>query len=107
MATRARRELWITFHSWSCGGWALPKRSPTTGIFAPPDLKTCFERSFWKAVAADVSPLKLNREFKRNEPTHVGCYGENARASLYFFNTRAEVDRFVEGVKEIQKCFGH
>jgi hypothetical protein len=40
-----QRELWITFHSRSCGGWALPKHSPTTGIFAPPDLKTCFERS--------------------------------------------------------------
>jgi murein endopeptidase len=30
-----------------------------TGIFAPPDLKTCFERSLCKAVAADVSPLNF------------------------------------------------
>jgi len=59
---RTRRKLWITFHSRSCGGWALPKRSPTTGIFAPPVLKTCFE---------------------------------TARASFYFYNTKAEVDRFV------------
>jgi cysteine desulfurase/selenocysteine lyase len=29
-----------------------------------------------------------------------------ARASFYFYNTRAEVDRFVEVVKEIQKFFG-
>ncbi len=28
-----------------------------------------------------------------------------ARASFYFYNTRAEVDRFVEVVKEIQKFF--
>jgi cysteine desulfurase/selenocysteine lyase len=30
-----------------------------------------------------------------------------ARASFYFYNTQAEVDRFVEVVKEIQKFFGH
>jgi len=29
-----------------------------------------------------------------------------ARVSLYFYNTQAEVDRFVEVVKEIQKFFG-
>jgi cysteine desulfurase/selenocysteine lyase len=29
-----------------------------------------------------------------------------ARASFYFYNTPAEVDRFVEVVKEIQKFFG-
>jgi len=29
-----------------------------------------------------------------------------ARASFYFYNTQAEVDRFVEAVKEIQKFFG-
>jgi cysteine desulfurase/selenocysteine lyase len=29
-----------------------------------------------------------------------------ARASFYFYNTRAEVDRFVEVIKEIQKFFG-
>ena len=28
-----------------------------------------------------------------------------ARASFYFYNTKAEVDRFVEVVKEIQKFF--
>jgi selenocysteine lyase/cysteine desulfurase len=27
-------------------------------------------------------------------------------ASFYFYNTKAEVDRFVEVVKEIQKFFG-
>ncbi|MGB7768440.1 MAG: cysteine desulfurase [Verrucomicrobiia bacterium] len=29
-----------------------------------------------------------------------------ARASFYFYNTKAEVDRFAEAVKEIQKFFG-
>jgi cysteine desulfurase / selenocysteine lyase len=29
-----------------------------------------------------------------------------ARASFYFYNTKAEVDRFVEVVKEVQKFFG-
>jgi cysteine desulfurase/selenocysteine lyase len=29
-----------------------------------------------------------------------------ARASFYFYNTRAEVDRLVEVVREIQKFFG-
>jgi cysteine desulfurase/selenocysteine lyase len=29
-----------------------------------------------------------------------------ARASFYFYNTQAEVDRFLEAVKEIQKFFG-
>jgi cysteine desulfurase/selenocysteine lyase len=29
-----------------------------------------------------------------------------ARASFYFYNTKAEVDRFVEVVKETQKFFG-
>jgi cysteine desulfurase/selenocysteine lyase len=29
-----------------------------------------------------------------------------ARASFYFYNTRAEVDRFIDVVKEIQKFFG-
>jgi selenocysteine lyase/cysteine desulfurase len=29
-----------------------------------------------------------------------------ARASFYFYNTKAEVDRFVEVVKKIQKFFG-
>jgi cysteine desulfurase/selenocysteine lyase len=29
-----------------------------------------------------------------------------ARASFYFYNTKAEVDRFVEVMKEIQKFFG-
>jgi len=29
-----------------------------------------------------------------------------ARASFYFYNTKAEVDGFVEVVKEIQKFFG-
>ncbi len=29
-----------------------------------------------------------------------------ARASFYFYNTKTEVDRFVEVVKEIQKFFG-
>ena len=29
-----------------------------------------------------------------------------ARASFYFYNTKAEVDRFVKVVKEIQKFFG-
>jgi selenocysteine lyase/cysteine desulfurase len=29
-----------------------------------------------------------------------------ARASFYFYNTKAEVARFVEAVKEIQKFFG-
>jgi selenocysteine lyase/cysteine desulfurase len=53
-----------------------------------------------------VSPLIFHRKFKRNEPTHVGCHGENARASFYLDNIQAEVDRFVEVVKEIQKFFG-
>ena len=30
-----------------------------------------------------------------------------ARASFYFYNTRAEVDRFIDVVKEIQKFFGN
>ena len=30
-----------------------------------------------------------------------------ARASFYFYNTRSEVDTFVEVVKEIQKFFAH
>ena len=30
-----------------------------------------------------------------------------ARASFYFYNTKAEVDQFVEVIKEIQKFFGH
>lgn len=30
-----------------------------------------------------------------------------ARASFYFYNTRAEVDRLIEVVKEIQRFFGH
>jgi cysteine desulfurase/selenocysteine lyase len=29
-----------------------------------------------------------------------------ARASFYFYNTTAEIDRFVEVVREIQKFFG-
>jgi selenocysteine lyase/cysteine desulfurase len=29
-----------------------------------------------------------------------------ARASFYFYNTQAEVDRFVEVIREIQKFFG-
>ena len=29
-----------------------------------------------------------------------------ARASFYFYNTKAEVDVFVEVIKEIQKFFG-
>ena len=29
-----------------------------------------------------------------------------ARASFYFYNTKAEVDVFVDVVKEIQKFFG-
>jgi|GEM_PF-2341061 len=29
-----------------------------------------------------------------------------ARASFYFYNTKAEVDRFVEVIREIQKFFG-
>jgi cysteine desulfurase/selenocysteine lyase len=29
-----------------------------------------------------------------------------ARASFYFYNTRDEVDRFIEVVREIQKFFG-
>jgi cysteine desulfurase/selenocysteine lyase len=29
-----------------------------------------------------------------------------ARASFYFYNTRAEVDRLVEVMREIQKFFG-
>jgi len=29
-----------------------------------------------------------------------------ARASFYFYNTKAEVDRFVAVVQEIQKFFG-
>jgi len=52
----------------------LPKRSPTTGIFAPPVLKTCFE---------------------------------TARASFCLDNTQAEVDRFIEVVKEIQRFSGN
>jgi selenocysteine lyase/cysteine desulfurase len=28
------------------------------------------------------------------------------RASFYFYNTQADVDRFVEAMKEIQKFFG-
>jgi len=30
---------------------------------------------------------------------------ETARASFYFYNTQAEVDRFVEVIKQIQKFF--
>ena len=30
-----------------------------------------------------------------------------ARASFYFYNTIAEVDRLVEVLREIQKFFGH
>jgi cysteine desulfurase/selenocysteine lyase len=28
-----------------------------------------------------------------------------ARASFYFYNTRAEVDRFVEVIREVQRFF--
>jgi cysteine desulfurase/selenocysteine lyase len=29
-----------------------------------------------------------------------------ARASFYFYNTRAEVDRFLQVIREVQKFFG-
>ena len=36
----------------------------------------------------------------------VGGTPATARASFYFYNTKAEVDRFIEVVREIQKFFG-
>jgi selenocysteine lyase/cysteine desulfurase len=51
----------------------------------------------------EEAPINLK---ERNEPRDLGCYETHARASFYLDNTQAEVGRFVEVMKEIQKFFG-
>ena len=41
-----------------------------------------------------------------NDRRFCGWIVEMNRASFYFYNTKAEVDVFVDVVKEIQKFFG-
>ena len=51
--------------------------------------------------------LKLSDGHHYTQPLmHRLGVESTARASFYFYNTQAEVDRFVEVVKEIQKFFG-
>ena len=56
---------------------------------------------------ADQAGVALRGGHHCNQPLmHRLGVESTARASFYFYNTKAEVDRFVEVVKEIQKFFG-
>ncbi|HZQ48205.1 MAG TPA: aminotransferase class V-fold PLP-dependent enzyme, partial [Verrucomicrobiae bacterium] len=58
-------------------------------------------------TVADQRGVALRGGHHCNQPLmkRLGV-SSTARASFYFYNTRAEVDRFIEVVKEIQKFFG-
>jgi cysteine desulfurase/selenocysteine lyase len=58
-------------------------------------------------TVADQRGVALRGGHHCNQPLmkRLGV-ASTARASFYFYNTRAEVDRFVEVVREIQKYFG-
>ncbi len=58
-------------------------------------------------TVADQRGVALRGGHHCNQPLMSRLGVEStARASFYFYNTKAEVDRFVEVVKEIQKFFG-
>jgi cysteine desulfurase/selenocysteine lyase len=58
-------------------------------------------------TVADQRGVALRGGHHCNQPLmkRLGV-SSTARASFYFYNTRAEVDRFIEVVREIQKFFG-
>ncbi len=58
-------------------------------------------------TVADQRGVALRGGHHCNQPLmkRLGV-SSTARASFYFYNTKAEVDRFIEVVKEIQKFFG-
>jgi cysteine desulfurase/selenocysteine lyase len=59
-------------------------------------------------TAADQWGVALRGGHHCNQPLMRKLGVEaTARASFYFYNTAAEVDRFVDVVKEIQKFFGN
>jgi hypothetical protein len=58
-------------------------------------------------MAADKRGVALRGGHHCTQPLmHRLGVESTARASFYFYNTKAEVDRFVEVVQEIQKFFG-
>ena len=103
-------------HDQELAGYALEKLSGLNGIrlFGPKTGRAGVVSFLLKDIhahdvvtVADQRGVALRGGHHCNQPL-MGRLGveSTARASFYFYNTKAEVDRFVEVVKEIQKFFG-
>ncbi|MEM9449105.1 MAG: SufS family cysteine desulfurase [Cyanobacteria bacterium P01_E01_bin.6] len=69
----------------------------TTGAVHPHDLSTILDQSAIAIRAGHHCTQPLHR--------HIGAQS-TARASLYFYNTREEIDVFIESLKEAIEFFG-
>lgn len=103
-------------HDQELAGYALEKLSGLNGIrlFGPKTGRAGVVSFLLKDIhahdvvtVADQRGVALRGGHHCNQPLMSRLGVEStARASFYFYNTKAEVDRFVEVVKEIQKFFG-
>ncbi len=109
-----RENIWK--HDQDLANYAVEKFSAMNGIriFGPKQNRAGLVSFLLKDVhahdvvtLADQAGVALRGGHHCTQPLmHKLGVESTARASFYFYNNRAEVDRFVEVVKEIQKFFG-
>jgi cysteine desulfurase/selenocysteine lyase len=106
----------IAEHDQELGAYAFEKLSRISGIrlFGPHIGRAGLVSFLLKDVhahdvvtVADQRGVALRGGHHCNQPLMKRLGVEStARASFYFYNTTAEIDRFVEVIGEIQKFFG-
>ncbi len=106
----------IREHDRQLGAYAYERLSNLNGIrlFGPPRDRAGLVSFLLKDVhahdvvtVADQRGVALRGGHHCNQPLmHKLGVESTARASFYFYNTTAEIDRFVEVIREIQKFFG-
>jgi len=106
----------IAQHDQEFGAYSYAKLSRMSGIrlFGPHIGRAGLVSFLLKDVhahdvvtVADQQGVALRGGHHCNQPLMRKLGVEStARASFYFYNTTAEIDRFVEGLGEIQKFFG-
>jgi len=109
-----RENIWK--HDQDLANYAVEKLSAMNGIriFGPKQNRAGLVSFLLKDVhahdvvtLADQAGVALRGGHHCTQPLmHKLGVESTARASFYFYNNRAEVDRFIEVVKEIQKFFG-
>ena len=64
------------------------------------------QRDLRRAILDATERLLLDHRFDELRVADILSAAKVSRASFYFYNTRAEVDRLVEGVRKAKQVYG-